>query len=90
MGSSTGFRAEQLFIPLIAIKAEEAARTVRRIRIADEKLHIHVTDHLHTAAMQLGVQLGEPIAALAKAANWKVRGVAAAKFVSAKLQKCAP
>ena len=78
-GISHRLRAEQFFIPLIAIKAEESARTFRSIRIADEKFHVHVADHLHAAAMQLGVEPGEPITALAVAANRKVRGIAATK-----------
>src|SRR4029079_16857473 len=73
------FRSEQFFIPLIAIKTEESARAFGRIRIADEKFHIHVTHHLHTATMQLGVQLGKPITALAQAANRKIRGITATK-----------
>jgi hypothetical protein len=47
--------AEQFFVPLIAIEPEKAARPLQTFRIADEKLHVQVTDHLHTAAMQLGV-----------------------------------
>src|SRR2546425_12468232 len=75
-----GLLAEELFVPLIAIEPEKAARPLRTVRIADEKFHVHVPDHLHAAAMQFRVEPFEPIGAFAVAAYRKMRGITAAKW----------
>jgi hypothetical protein len=48
--------SEQLFIPLIAIESKESARPLRAFRIAHQELYIHMADHFHASAMQLGVE----------------------------------
>src|SRR5439155_16395699 len=75
-----GLWAEELFVPLIAIEPEKAARPLRTFRIADEKFHVQMTDHLRAAAMQLGVEPREPLRALPMASDGKMPRITIPKW----------
>ena len=62
---------------MIAVETEESPRTLRALWIADEEFHVEMTDYFHAASVQLRVEPGEPLAALAMAADGKMRGVTA-------------
>src|SRR5436305_936575 len=73
VASPLAFRA---VVPQVPVEPEEAGRPGGPVGVADEELDVEVADDLHTAGVQLPVEVLEPGPELVQPANREVRRVA--------------
>src|ERR1051326_650488 len=78
-GSNRRLGTEEFFVPLGGIEFKKTTRAFGTVRIAHQKFHIHMADHLHSSAMQIRIKLTEPFSALAMAAHRQICRISAAK-----------